>query len=151
MRPGTVALLVTIVALGSACSAREAPPATGTRVPASSPAAASAPAATTPPPSWKGRHIPLLIKGPDDPEAFGCGGDADCVLHSARDGNCCGDLCWASSAYNVRFARRLAEHVERACAPLDIRCPKAKCAREPVGRAARCQAGRCVVAVAGGI
>jgi hypothetical protein len=151
MTPRTVALVVaTVVTLGPGCSPRESPPATpgaaasGAPPATGAPAAASAPAATKAPPHHARQHIPLLAKGPDDPEAIGCKVDADCTLTRRRDGNCCGDLCWASSAYTVSFAARLEEHVRRHCGPLAIQCPVARCAQDPGGRIAICREGRCI-------
>jgi hypothetical protein len=92
-------------------------------------------------PDENGRYSPQFPQTPLNNQL--CERHSGCVVSNKIDGDCCGDPCENSQAFNLSVHEKLLSHQEDICGDNDYTCAQAICANPTYTMVARCINQRC--------
>ena len=92
-------------------------------------------------PDENGRYSPQFPQTPLSNQV--CERHLECVVSNKIDGDCCGDPCENSQAFNLSFHENLLAHQQDICGDDGYTCAQATCAKPTYTIAARCISQRC--------
>jgi hypothetical protein len=93
-------------------------------------------------PDAGGRYTPQFPQTPLNNQV--CETDLECMVTRRRDGDCCGNACNNSQAYNLSSYEALLAHQNDICPSAEFECPHVKCEARISKTVARCVNQRCV-------